>query len=145
MKIKKVSNTSILTGNVVDSLNGNSTINAPSVRAVNKGLLDDYTTSEQVIGTWLGKPLYRKVVQFTTGSAVNTWIAIPGLSNIDRLVRYFGYASLNDNESWPMPNFKNMPYLSVGIGSHNIREAHTETSYNSRPCVVTFEYTKVTD
>lgn len=144
MKIKKVSNTSILTGNVVDSLNGNSTVNAPSIRAVNEGLLDNYTANEQVIGIWLGKPLYRKVIQFTTGSAINTWIAVSGLSDIDRLVRYYGYA-VSNNESWPMPNFKNMPYFSVAIDSHKVREAHTETGYNSVPCVVTFEYTKVTD
>lgn len=144
MKIKKVSNTSILTGSVIDNLNGNSTINAPSVRAVNEGLLDNYTINEQVIGTWLNKPLYRKVIHFTTGSVINTWVAVSGLSNIDNLVRYFGYA-INNNESWPMPNFKNMPYFSVGIDSHNIREAHTETNYNSVSCIVAFEYTKVTD
>lgn len=145
MKIKKVSNTSILTGNVIDNLNGNSTINAPSVRAVNEGLLDNYTINEQVIGTWLNKPLYRKVIQFTTGNAINTWVTVSGLNDVDRIIRYFGYASLNDNEFWPMPNFKNMPYFSVEVSSHKIREAHTETGYNNRPCVVAFEYTKVTD
>ena len=36
MKIKKVSGTAILNGNVVDSLEGNSSKNAPSQRAVNE-------------------------------------------------------------------------------------------------------------
>ena len=36
MKIKKVSGTAVLNGNVVDSLEDNSTINAPSQRAVNE-------------------------------------------------------------------------------------------------------------
>lgn len=51
MKIKKVSNTSILTGNVVDNLDGNSTINAPSIRAVNeiKGKILWTNTNPQAI------------------------------------------------------------------------------------------------
>ena len=38
MRIKKVTETTPVQAEVVDSLNGNSTTNAPSVRAVNEGL-----------------------------------------------------------------------------------------------------------
>lgn len=38
MRIKKVSGTVVLQGNIVDSLNSNSSLNAPSIRAVNEGL-----------------------------------------------------------------------------------------------------------
>lgn len=38
MRIKKVSGTAVLQGNIVDSLNSNSSLNAPSIRAVNEGL-----------------------------------------------------------------------------------------------------------
>lgn len=38
MKIKKVSGTAVLTGNVVDSLEDNSSTNAPSQRAVNEAI-----------------------------------------------------------------------------------------------------------
>lgn len=41
MKIKKVAESAILTGDVVDSLKGNSTINAPSIRAVNNKIIKD--------------------------------------------------------------------------------------------------------
>ena len=39
MRIKKISSTSVLKGNVVDSLDGNSTTNAPSISAVKRGTL----------------------------------------------------------------------------------------------------------
>lgn len=45
---------------VVNSLEGNQTDKAPSVAAVNKRL--DYSTEEQVVGRWMGKPLYRKTI-----------------------------------------------------------------------------------
>lgn len=38
MRIKKVSGTAVLQGNIVDSLNSDSSLNAPSIRAVNEGL-----------------------------------------------------------------------------------------------------------
>lgn len=38
MRIKKISGTAVLQGNIVDSLNSNSSLNAPSIRAVNEGL-----------------------------------------------------------------------------------------------------------
>ena len=38
MRIKKVTQTTPIQAEVVDSLNGNSTTNAPSVRAVNEGI-----------------------------------------------------------------------------------------------------------
>ena len=38
MRIKKISGTAVLQGNIVDSLNSNSSLNAPSIRAVNEAI-----------------------------------------------------------------------------------------------------------
>ena len=48
MRIKKVSGTAILNGNVVDSLEDNSTTNAPSQRAVNESINNSKTKYERI-------------------------------------------------------------------------------------------------
>jgi len=66
---------------VVDTLTGNETNLAPSVRAVKEDL-NTYSTTEQRIGTYLGKPLYRKIVtgvinaSSTSGTFQDTYITI---------------------------------------------------------------------
>ena len=64
MRIKKTSGTAILTGNVVDNLDGSSTVNAPSINAVNTEFnkLTTYSTTETDTGMkWIdGKTIYRK-------------------------------------------------------------------------------------
>lgn len=54
MRIKKVSGTAVLQGNIVDSLNSNSSLNAPSIRAVNEGL----RTVNDGLGNIKGKILW---------------------------------------------------------------------------------------
>lgn len=148
MRIKKVTQTTPIQAEVVDSLDGNSTTNAPSIRAVNAGLLDKYFTDEQVIGTWIdGKPLYRKTVSFTTGSSSDTWTIISGLTNIKEIPYYSGYIYMSDTETFlvPSPNANNCPYFSINKSSHTVREAHTNNACNNKTCVITFNYTKTTD
>lgn len=148
MRIKKVKQTTPIQAEVVDSLDGNSTTNAPSVRAVNDGLLDKYSAEEQRIGTWIdGKPLYRKTVGFTTGSSTDTWSTISGLTNINDIPYYSGYIYMSDTETFlvPSPNANNCPYFSINKSSHTLREAHTNNTCNNKTCVITFNYTKTTD
>lgn len=84
MKIKKVSGTAILNGNVVDSLEGNSTTNAPSQRAVQE--IFTYSTTEQKVGIWLDdKPVYRKVVANELSMENGTTIDVSTL-NIDKII-----------------------------------------------------------
>jgi hypothetical protein len=69
MRIRKIGTSVPLpSGQVIDSLNGSSTTNAPSIRAVNEGLQDIYSTSEvKTNKIWINnKPIYRKVFQFTS-------------------------------------------------------------------------------
>ena len=83
---------------VVDSLEGNETDKAPSVRAVKDGLKDVYSTEEKVIGTWLGKTLYRKVIDFGTLPNATSKNVLTGLQigNIN-IVNYYGAATGVDN------------------------------------------------
>lgn len=147
MKIKKISNTSILTGNVIDNLNGNSTTNAPSVRAVNEGLLDKYSTEEQKIGTWIdGKPIYRKVIVKTITRSGNNVFSLSsvGLENIDKYVTLKSISNGNPiNEDYYTTNADLLRTLINYDGLH----IQLGTNYPSVPCLVytIVEYTKTTD
>ena len=62
--IVKVSETTGTNGQIVDSLDSDSTTDAPSVRAVKQ--LNTYSINEIKVGTWIdGKPLYRKVLSIS--------------------------------------------------------------------------------
>lgn len=92
MRIKKIGQSTPVTGQIIDSLNGNSTTNAPSIRAVNEAL--SYSTSEKKIGTWIdGKPVYRRVLEFNS-PMVNTYIA-HGISNLKRVINFNGAVNIS--------------------------------------------------
>lgn len=146
--IRAKKNQSILANvsSVINSLDGNSTTDAPSINAVNERFT--YSTNEQVIGTWIdGKPLYRKTVSFTIGSSSDTLTIISGLTNIKEIPYYSGYIYMSDTETFlvPSPNANNCPYFSINRSSHTVREAHTNNACNNKTCVITFNYTKTTD
>lgn len=101
-----------------------------------------FSSEEKNIGTYFGKTLYEKTVVFHTGNAINTWVAVPELENIDRCIGCYGYTDPNENESWIIPSNTNAPYFSVETGTHRIKEAHGDTSYNNKICSITFRYTK---
>ena len=85
---------------VVDSLDGDETNMSPSVRAVKKALLEVYSTEEQVVGTWMGKPLYKKTINFGSfPNATNKRIA-HGISNIE-MIPFFLYGWYDsDDQRW---------------------------------------------
>lgn len=73
MKIKKISGTAVLQGNVVDSVFGNSTKDAPSQSSINKILT--YSTEERLIGIMeypdgQFKPRYRKTFLLTSSDYI---------------------------------------------------------------------------
>lgn len=104
----------------------------------------NYSTTEQVIGTWIdGKPLYQKVMYSVTQVQLidTVWTNIPWAeepTNIDLLID----AKLTNN----VPNNSNNIRFSVVNG--RICGASTKTGNfppTSDPVYVVFEYTKITD
>lgn len=95
MRIRKTSQSAPLPGARVVNQRSNSTTDAYSADYINK--LDTYSTTEQVIGTWIdGKPLYRKVIfnqTLSTGSGGGIWQGLITLSdyNIDKVIDINGY------------------------------------------------------
>lgn len=142
MRIKKISQPLEVESNVIDSLESNSTKNAPSIHAVNEGLKNVYSTEEKRIGTWIdGKPLYRRVLIGTTPLTEGTWGTIDDISNILEITRITGVLG----GYLPVPNFIDSSYY-VGLQQYggNEIQAYVKGFINS-PIKVIVEYTKTTD
>lgn len=138
--------------NVVDSLEGNETDKSPSVKAVKEGIKEVYSTEEQVIGTWMGKPLYRKGFYGTTHeNYLSTFLTSAG--NIKRIVCTKGYINYYDGTG-EVPNVID---VEIGKSISNIEEASRVlvvdsnlrldcgSSLYGKPFEVSVEYTKTTD
>lgn len=132
---------------VEDSLDSNSTTNAPSIRAVNQ--LVAYSTEEVLVGTWTdGKPIYRKVV--SCGVMPNTDIkSIPhNIDNIDFITNYYGITYRDtDGVSFKLP-YSAFP-TENGIAVYVNKETIVITTTSDRSTItqsyLIIEYTKTTD
>ena len=111
-----------------------------TIRSINQ-TGEYYSYSEQVIGTYLDKPLYRKVVDF--GALPNATVKeVPhGISNIDKMVTVRGIAGF-----LPIPRIHKESVLNIGIeaGPVNIIIL-TNYNYSSTNAIAILEYTKTTD
>ena len=89
---------------------------------------DIYSTTEQVIGTWVNdKPIYRKVIVDTTN---NTDYSIThGISNIDQITCVYGICDDDTN------------FIPFGF-SANTDYAFVSADYTKN---IVIEYTKTTD
>ena len=81
MKIKKIYNGVVPNGKILNSKN-TSQNDTYSCSYINDNLSNNYSTEEQVIGKWMGKPLYRKVIE-VTNILLNQWHELSsGISNM---------------------------------------------------------------
>lgn len=131
---------------VTNSMEGNETNIAPSVNAVKEYISDkveNYTTEEQVIGTWIdGKPIYRKVINkghytFTNGD--NKFAH--GISNLGDVVdiKYTMFFS-NANQyyiHWSAIASK------IATNTDVILSANGDNTFDKLKIII--EYTKTTD
>lgn len=107
---------------------------------------NEYSTKEQVIGTWLGKPLYRKVVN--TGALLDNQVkeVEHNITNIDKIIKLYGYA-------YDGVTFHPLPYTHINSpsceGLYATKEQISITTGIDRTrfveSYVTLEYTKTTD
>ena len=147
MKIKKVSQTTPTTAQVVNQ-DSNSTTDTYSCNKINEKVLDNYSTTEQVIGTWIdGKPIYRKTFNLTTTSG-NTYIDKSLISNVlEYIVRIYG------TTKQPSGNISCIPYFVENQDRTNIFYSKSSeriqitcgNSYGFGEAKIILEYTKTTD
>ena len=148
--IIKAYGTAVLKGNILDTLDNDSVSNAPSIHAVNEGLLDKYSTDEIVVGRWLdNKKIYKKTYIFENLSTGLTTKVI-NLTNMETLVRVYG-SWYDPTTIWqPIPCVTPDFPSDFGIGINNIRENNVDFNIGTRRSTtnkiyLTFEYTKTTD
>lgn len=118
--------------------------------AIKVGTGTDYSTEEQVIGTWIdGKPLYQKTV--STGALPNktTKSVAHNISNLDKCIFLNGVFQASSGNWNPLPYVNdNTPDANISIGCSS-----TDIIINSRKndwsavstSYVTIRYTKTTD
>ena len=106
-----------------------------------------YSTNEIKIGTWLGKPLYRKVIDFGALPNATAKSVAHGISNIDKITKIEGITYSNQNYS-PLPLVYNSNEAQfnteIYVGYANIFMKTTQNR-SSVTAYVTLEYTKTTD
>lgn len=96
---------------------------------------------EQIVGYWInGKPIYRKVLEGTTGSKASTWTTIGTINDIDEITSLTGILG----KYLPIPQYVNSSYL-VSLQNNNGNIQGFAVGYLSTPVKIIVEYTKTTD
>ena len=150
--LKKVSASQLIsnTGTIIDSMNpgDDQTVNAPSIHAV-KDYVENYSMTEQRIGTWLGKPLYRKVVRYQGTFAIGNNTVPHGISNLERIIdiKISQYPRGDEQGQY------HIPYIGSNSKALNLNETNkTNLYFMAQEAWVSnyvwdfiIEYTKTTD
>lgn len=112
-----------------------------------------YSTDETIVGRWIdGKPVYRKVVESTTPSTVNSETFIDtNISNIDQMISIDGIMQTAAGNFTPIGMFSTTKRIYIYYSSEknkiDIRIIDSEKSSNwcNLPVYFILEYTKTTD
>ena len=140
---------------VIDNLTSSSTSKALSA---NQGKelktyvdgLNTYSTTEQEVGTWIdNKPIYRKVISFT--STTSPYRYTHNISNIDKIVNFYGYNNRASDPATSRPlQAYNTAYPSYYASVDSISRTTVEVFAGdsikaSITWYIVIEYTKTTD
>lgn len=107
---------------------------------------NEYSTQEQRIGTYNGKPLYRRII---TGTSTKT-TERTDIKNIEKIVNYYGICRVA-GQSYAENGYRPFPYVANSGGSQFVLNSYnnnriTFSSYwDSNWYEITIEYTKTTD
>lgn len=112
---------------------------------------DDFSDNETVIGTFLGKPLYRKVIFAITPSSTSGAVIGTYKADVNEVIRCEGYVN-DTNSNWKrfLPinyyydaTYNIATYYRVDNGTINMKVS--STGYYALPVKIILEYTKTTD
>lgn len=106
--------------------------------------LHHYSTTEQVVGTWMGETLYEK--SFTPTLAVGSNTVVHGISNFGDLVSVKGSCRYNNqNKSLPLPYVSTNPQYMILVGDITDTDFNVNvgSSFSSiEDAKITIQYTK---
>lgn len=135
-------------------------VNADNLNSLQDNIekaIENYSLEEQVIGTWLGKPLYCKVVTYnnaeTIGATNNTTtISIPhNISNIGLVVNHKLIMSKSNNIQYMFPAYNGDSTVKKGTVISEIHNTTVlmriinDTWGAGKTFYIILKYTKTTD
>jgi hypothetical protein len=151
-KIKKISPTTPANGNIENQY-GTSQTNAYSEEYSNNTFatkdVENYSTTETRIGTWDGKPLYRKVVTFNSPTGSTSSVDVPALSIANAVMRNYHAVIILDNGYAINENYQESAYaacsMAISLANGNVYFPQHSAITTSATITLTVEYTKTTD
>ena len=111
-----------------------------------------YTDTERMIGSWMGKPLYQKTINFghnyDSNNRITKTLTEIGISNLDKFIYMEGIALASGGAAMPVPIAQSSSeiiclYYATSITSIII--LCTTASWKDRDIYITLQYTKTTD
>lgn len=121
---------------------------------INTALLDNYSNTEEVIGTWIdGKPLYRMTLKFNNNgggtSTVDYTLSNYGISNVDLIFIVhpsFYTLTYQDNSVSTYPfQYNDGSRFECNVSRTKLSITLGYAPISSSMFVITLEYTKTTD
>lgn len=111
-----------------------------------------YSEEETLIGTWFGKPLYRKVIEFRPSSSTYQVQQVPhNIANVENICRYEMFLVFSSGMVQPIPGSQfTSSGINVGLTNFcDVNKTYIETIFgydrSSSTVRTIIEYTKVGD
>lgn len=107
--------------------------------------INNYSTEEIVIGKWInGKPLYRKVYEVSTPSAL-TFTKVITLDSTTKVTKCDIRVDATNGASFIVPYYSASDDFISSYIYDGVYLKVSKSNYQSLPCYITLEYTKTTD
>ncbi len=104
----------------------------------------NYSSEEVVVGTHMGKPLYRRII---TGTCNKTYERTD-IKGIDKIVNYYGVCRVS-GQTYEQNGNRLFPYIGqnvvFAINSYNDQRITFSSNWDNNWYECTLEYTKITD
>ena len=132
---------------------GSASLTVNRITAIRKTNIHTYSTTEQVVGTWIdGKPIYEKTIHFTTGTANTYNRESHGVVDIDKIWIDYGNSFVDKSSSSNVMYNGIMPYstspasfqMMAQVGDAGI-DYRVAADLENKDCYITLRYTKTTD
>lgn len=111
---------------------------------IEEAIKETYSTEEQVIGTWEGKPLYRRIIKYTAPNS-SSFVSVFELEEFLDIQIFYGsfFYKTNNKQKYPLPYGEGQYFNGVSIERNKILAA--QNGFDNSPCTLVIEYTKTTD
>lgn len=149
MKIRKTYKCATRDGKILNS-KSDSQNDTYSCDYINKKL-NTYTTDEQVIGTWLGEPLYRKVLVYSGPISTGQYLLAHNISNLKSVINLSAIVTDENGSNRKLPLVYPSDVATYAASLYAIDKTNIDLELrqnglrNMTKINIILEYTKTTD